>query len=266
MRTKILYILIVLFSLVSFVANAQKERDLIKEGNKLYDDKKYEEANIKYRKALEKNNSSNTALFNLGDALYKKGEYEEAAAKFAELTTKDLDAETLSASYHNLANSLLQSKKYEESIEAYKQSLKLNPKDDESRYNLEYAKKMLKKQQQQQQQQQNNQNKDNKDNNQQQQQQQQQNDKNKDNKDNKDKGEQQDKSDKDNKDKQKDNSEGDEKDNKDKSDNEEINKKENKISEKDAERILQALSNEEKNVQKKVKKMKSSNVKIEKNW
>ncbi len=198
--------------------------------NKQYKKGKYNDSEISYRKSLDKNKNSFEAAFNLGDALYKQGKYEEALEQFRSLTNVATSKENLSKVYHNIANCLLQTKKYEESIEAYKQSLKLLDKDADTKYNLEYAKSMLKKQQQQQ-----------------------QKDKNK--KDDKDKKDDQKKQDKDQSDK------GD-KDDKQK----DQPKDKSKISKEDAQRMLDALNNKERQAQKKLGKKEASRVTIEKDW
>src|ERR1700746_2696203 len=75
-------LLILLFTLTSNNSCAQKERKSIREGNKLYEEKKYTEAEKKYNQALEKNKNSFEGTFNLGDALYKLEKYKEAGEKF----------------------------------------------------------------------------------------------------------------------------------------------------------------------------------------
>ena len=141
---------------------AESEKTFVRKGNKQFKDGKYNEAEINYRKSLEKKPNYSKGTYNLGDALYKQKNYQEAAEKFLSIgQDPKVDKETRAMAYHNLGNSLLEGKQYAPSIEAYKNSLKLSPKDEQTRYNLEYAKKMLIQQQQQQQQKQNkNQNQD----------------------------------------------------------------------------------------------------------
>ena len=174
MRT-ILLILIIFQSLLSY---SQDERKFIRDGNSKYNGTKYSEAEISYRKALEKDPNSFKAAFNLGDALYKQKKYEEAASQFQSIANTDITKEEKAKVYHNLGNSYMQTKKYKESIEAYKQALRNNPTDVETKYNLAYANKMMQQQQKQQQNDKNDKNKDNKDKNDQQKQ-------NQDNKDDK---------------------------------------------------------------------------------
>ena len=137
---------------------AQKaERKNVREGNKLYETEKFTEAEIAYRKSLEVNPRSSEGTYNLGNALYKQKKFPEAAEQYQLLAGQgEKMIETpegkarLAEIYHNVGNIGMQSKEYAKSVEAYKQSLRLNPKDDETRYNLALAQKLLRDQQQQQ--------------------------------------------------------------------------------------------------------------------
>ena len=129
----------------------QQDKKFIKEGNALFENKQYKQAEKSYQQALKKDKESYKATFNLGDAYYKQEKYEEAAQQFQALTHRATSKDTLAKAYHNLGNALLKTKKYEESATAYKNALKNNPTDEDSRYNLAYAQQMLKQQQQQQQ-------------------------------------------------------------------------------------------------------------------
>ena len=170
---------------------AQKaERKNVRDGNKLYADEKYTESEIAYRKSLEVNPRSVEGTYNLGNALYKQKKFPEAAEQYQLLTgqaEKMVETEEgkarLANIFRNLGDISMQSKEYQKSVEAFKQSLRLNPTDDETRYNLALAQKLLEDQQNQNQDQnQDQQNQDKKDDqenkdDQQQQQQQQQDDK-----------------------------------------------------------------------------------------
>ena len=116
-----------------------------------------------YRRALEINKESDKGKFNLGAAVYQEKNFNEATKIFEDLSGKQLDKSTKAKVYHNYGNSLLEAKQYEQSIAAYKNSLLSNPADKDTKYNLEYAKSMLKKQQQQQDQKQDKKNQDKKD-------------------------------------------------------------------------------------------------------
>ena len=238
-------LLIVVFVLTVTVVYAQSERSLIREGNRAYKDNKYADAEVSYRKALEKNKEFLEGPFNLGDALYKQGRFGEAAEQYQIAATRTKDADEKAQALHNLGNSLLKSQKYPESIAAYKEALKLNPRDVDTKYNLEYAKQMLKQQQQQQQ------NKDQKKNEKQ--------DKNK-----KDQNKQdQQKQDQEKKDQQQQQNQEQQKADQQK---QQAQQKKQQISKQDAERILEALKNEEKDVQKKLHKKVPARVRVEKDW
>ena len=121
----------------------------------------YQNAEINYRKAMEKTKSYDKANYNLGTALYRQGKYSDAEESFRFVSQQESsDKELRAKSFHNLGNSLLQQQKYKESIDAYKNALKLAPKNMNTKYNLEYARKKMIAQQQQQQNQQNQQNQD----------------------------------------------------------------------------------------------------------
>ncbi len=121
-----------------------------------YGKEKYSESEISYRKAIDKNKESADAVFNTGDALYRQKKYEDAGKQFMQNHDMNDGKKKKSASLYNLGNSLLMANKVQESIDAYKGSLKLDPDNKETKYNLAYAQDLLKQQQEQQQQQQNN--------------------------------------------------------------------------------------------------------------
>ncbi len=122
---------------------AGDQRQWIREGNKLYEEGKYQEAEIKYRRALEEDSGNFRALFNLGNALYKQGRFDEASEIFDMLSQIGSEEQERAKAFHNLGNAHLGSQRFGESIEAYKNALRLNPDDDDTRYNLAYAKNFL---------------------------------------------------------------------------------------------------------------------------
>jgi Ca-activated chloride channel family protein len=246
------FIIVVLLVLQASFLFAQQEKKFIKKGNELYQQQNYKDAESSYRLSVGKKDKTVEGNFNLGDALYKQKKYAEAGAQFNKIASSSNNKEVLAKAYHNLGNSLLDSKKLEESIAAYKKSLLNNPQDDETRYNLAYAQKKLQQQKQQ--------DKKNKD------------DKNKDkNKNDKDKKNQDDKNkDKDKKDQDKDKKNQDDK-NKDQDKKDQQNGQQpqpNNVSKEDAERMLEALNNDEKQTQDKLKnkKLKGAKVQITKDW
>lgn len=166
-----------IFLCVGLASTAQTmtEKDYIRSGNRHYADSLFEKAEVDYRKALELNPSSTIALYNLGNALMgqiaqnpSKGG--EALSQYTTAAKFETDKTRLAQIYHNIGVLMYAAQKYGESVAAYKESLRNNPTDHETRYNLAKAMHMNKQQQQDQQQQEQQE-----DEQQQQQQQQQQN-------------------------------------------------------------------------------------------
>ncbi|MDR0811109.1 MAG: tetratricopeptide repeat protein [Paludibacter sp.] len=147
---KFIVLIISILSSISFVF-AQQENSDVREGNRNYDRKKFTEAEILYRKGLEKNNKSFEGNFNLGNALFRQEKYADALEQFNKATAlTPKDKLRAAAAYHNAGNALLMDNKIAESIENYKKALRLNPADNDTRYNLAFAQKLLQQQQQQQ--------------------------------------------------------------------------------------------------------------------
>ena len=179
---RILVILIALFSITQVWA--QQEGPDLHRGNKEYQHENYTEAEVNYRRGLDKNNDSFEGHFNLGDALFRQEKYPEALEQYQKAETllkgddKTRKAELdrrLAATYHNMGNALYAQQQYDKSVAAYQQSLRHNPKDNDTRYNLVKAMQQLQQQQQQQNQQQNQEQKNDSTQQQQQNQQQEQN-------------------------------------------------------------------------------------------
>ena len=225
---RILVILIALFCITQL--RAQQEGPDLRRGNKEYKHENYTEAEVNYRRGLDKNNDSFEGHFNLGDALFRQEKYPEALEQYqkAESLLKGDDKtrkaeldRRLAATYHNMGNALYAQQQYDKSVAAYQQSLRHNPKDNDTRYNLVKAMQQLQQQQQQQQNQQQNQEQKN-DSTQQQQQEQQQNQQQEQNQDQMDR--------------------------------------------ETAEQILQALEQDEQETQEKLQRQQGKKRRVEKNW
>ena len=152
-----------LLVLVALSAAAQTDRQYIRQGNKLYRSGDFDKAEVSYRKALEKNVRNPQAHYNLGNTLLAQHKDSAAIEQFQEAAKIETDPLLKSQSFHNIGVICQQHKMFGEAIDAYKQSLRLNPHDDETRYNLQLCKHQLKKQQQDNKNQQNQQNQDKKD-------------------------------------------------------------------------------------------------------
>lgn len=230
------YILFALFLGLAAGASAQKaERDYIRKGNRLFKDSVFVDAEVNYRKALESNPKSTVSMYNLGNTLSQQQKFKEAMEQYVAATQIEKDKMKLAHTYHNMGVLFQAGKDYAKAVEAYKTSLRNNPKDDETRYNLALAQKLLKDQQQNQDQNQDQ----NKDEEQKKQDQQQDKDKNKD-QDKEQKQEQQ---------------------------PPKPEKKENEMSKENAEQLLQSVMQDEKDVQDKVKKQQVlQGRRLEKDW
>ncbi len=228
LRYLFLSIFIFAFSLVY----AQRDyRDYIRGGNKLYTDSLFDKAEIEYRKALEKDVDGTYALYNLGNSLLLQNKAQDAISQYQIAEKRENDPAKLAQIHHNMGVLYQGSKEYAAAVEAYKQSLRENPHDHETRYNLALAMRQLKQQQQQQQQE-----KEQEQQEQQQQEQQQQNQEQQEQQQQQQNQQQQ-------------------------------QEQQQEMSKENAEQMLQAAMQDEKNVQEKVKKMMQvRGRKLEKDW
>ncbi len=239
-RITFFIILIVAFSQL----NAQIGRRKIVEGNTLFEQERYDEAMNKYRDAQVHDPESPIIQFNMGAANYKKNKYDEALKELESSLTTD-DALAQSQAYYNMGNSLYRLGKLPESIMAYQQALKLNPDDEDAKYNIEFVRRQLKDQSEKQQQDQ-----------QQQQQQQQQN---------QDQQEQQDEQQQEQQQEEEENSEQEQEEQQQQQQQQEMQPSE-ELSQEDAERILQAMKEHEENMKNARKQKTQGNVRVLKDW
>ena len=141
--------------LVVASASAQlTDRQYIRQGNKQFRSGDYANAEVSYRKAIEKNAKNAQAAFNLGNALMAQKKDSAAVEQFEGAARLETNPLRKAQAYHNMGVICQTHKMYGEAIEAYKNALRLNPKDDETRYNLVLCKHQKQKQDQQQQNQQ----------------------------------------------------------------------------------------------------------------
>ena len=251
MKKYILNIILVpaLVFCISHIAFAQSIRSSVNKGVGLYDKQKYVDSEVEFKKGLEKSPDNFQANFNLGDSYYKEGKYEEALRSYQSALAKAENNKLKAEVYHNIGNSLLKDKKIKESIGAYADALKLNPSDEATKYNLSYALNLLKNNNQK-----NKNNKNDKKN---------KNDKNKQNNKN-DHNQNQNKNNKDQKQNQQNQNQNDQQ--KQQQQNQQNQPQQNKISKAQAEAIFNALNNDEKDLQKQLRKMKGQPIKTGKDW
>lgn len=236
---KLKYILSALLLLgCSLGVSAQKmERKSVRQGNKFYEKQKFTEAEIAYRKALEVNPKSKVGSYNLGNALYKQNKGKEALEQYQLSLSQETNPMIKAAILHNAGNTFMQAKDYGKAVDSYKSSLRFNPNDNETRYNLAMAQALLKKQQNQ----------------------------------NKDKNKQDQKKDQkqDQQQKQQQQTQDDQQKKQNKQNQQQQNQQQEQVSKEKAQQLLDALSQDEKDTQEKVKKLQmqqSKARKTEKDW
>lgn len=220
---------------------SQSLRGLVNDGVDNYEESKFAEAEVNFKKGIEKDVESFEPRFNLGDAIYKQGRFEEALEEFKNTLPLAKDDNGKANIFYNIGNTFLKNKKLQESIAAYKEALKLNPNDMDSKYNLSFALKQMQNQQ-------NQQNQNNQDQN-------------------------QDKQDQNKEDQQDQNQQENQDQNKEQQQEEQQNKQQpqpkdpkEEISKDEAQRILDALKNNEAELQKKMRQKKAKKSKVEKDW
>ncbi|WP_298237363.1 tetratricopeptide repeat protein [uncultured Algibacter sp.] len=272
------HLILLLISVITSISFAQEKEELLAlkkannyvyEGNQLVEED-FVSAEMAYRKALSNEPTSVAGVYNLGNSYYESGNYEEALYRHQQAIKNTTSKSEKHKAFHNIGNILMKNKKCKEAVEAFKNALRNNPKDDETRYNLSLAKICAEEQKDQ-----NKDDKENKDDN-----------KDQENKDNKDK-EGEDKEDKNDKGEE-DKKEGDDEKDKDGEPKDEKDKKEDKgagdkdekkeqqkpkpqpgqLSPQQIKSLLEAMNNQEQKVQEKMnaEKQKGVKVKTEKDW
>ena len=146
----------IMLLLVTMTAFSQNDRQFIRQGNKQFHRGDYPNAEVSYRKAIEKNPKNPQAAFNLGNALMAQKKDSAAIVQFENASRLETNPLRKAQSYHNMGVICQSHKMYGEAIEAYKNALRLNPDDDETRYNLVLCKHQKQKQDQNRQNQQKN--------------------------------------------------------------------------------------------------------------
>lgn len=242
--TKIAFLLLLIIS--STQAQGQNSKKLIANGNKLYLEGKYKEAATLYGQSLKKDtNHIGIGAYNLGNALYQQKQPDAARKSYEIASKKAVNKNAQTANQFNIGNTYMQEKKWSEAIEQFKKTLRQNPQDQDAKYNLAYAQKMLKKD----------------------------GDGGKDNKKDKreEQKENQNKENKQQQDEKKDQKQDQKNDNQQQKEQQKENEQEkqvqpSKLSEQQAEQLLNALQQEEKKLQEKKQKVKGAPTRLEKDW
>ena len=151
-RKKVATVICLLLTATTLMA--QGDRQLVRQGNKQFRAGNNKEAEVSYRKAVEKNPRNPQACYNLGNALMQQQKDSAAVAQFETAAKLETNPIRRAQAYHNMGVVCQGKRMYGEAIEAYKEALRNNPTDDETRYNLTLCKRQQKQQQDQQKQQQ----------------------------------------------------------------------------------------------------------------
>jgi tetratricopeptide (TPR) repeat protein len=231
----------------------------IYEGNKEANLEKYSEAEIKYRKALSISPEETKALFNLGNTHFNDKDFDEASQRFFQTQKFSNDKNEKHMAFHNMGNVFMKKKDYAKAVESYKNALRNNPKDDETRYNYALAKELLEKEKQKDQNKDKNEDKKNKEDKNKSDKNEEKNDKKDNKKDDNSKNKNEDQNNKSKKNKN---------DGSNKKNDQNQKRKPGQLSSDQVKSLLEAINNQEKNVQKKVnaKKVKGSPIKNIKDW
>ncbi|WP_460220200.1 tetratricopeptide repeat protein [Psychroserpens sp. MEBiC05023] len=156
---QLLCICIMLIAVVSFAQDKDKEKekqllletakDYVYEGNELVDADNYIYAEMEYRKAISKAPSVVAGTYNLGNSYYEKGNYEEALYRHSQAAETATSKTEKHKAYHNIGNILMKKELCQEAVEAYKNALRNDPTDEETRYNFAVAKECAEQQKKQ---------------------------------------------------------------------------------------------------------------------
>lgn len=251
MKPKIFVLGLIAVWLIGFdSADAQSVRSLVNEGNDLYEEEKFNDAEVNYRKAIEEDPELVEGHFNLGNTLYKQEEYEDAVKEYEYGVIRSEEKKTKAQAHYNIGNSHFRAQKYQDAIKSYIEALKLDPNDSDAKYNLSYALGKLREQQKQQNKGENNQN-------QERDKQKESQDKNSGQKQGQDKQAEQQKEQEQQTQQQKEEQ---------RQEREQQARPEKLMSKADAERILDVLKNSEREVQKKLRAQQQVRTKTDKDW
>ena len=141
---RLLYIFLFLLTSAGAQAQQMPERSLVRKGTRQYNKGNYEQAISRYEQALQAVAGQFEATYDLGNALYKAERFDRAEQTMQQAAADSLRTDTERAeAFYNLGNAQFKQQKYKEALESYKQSLRLNPSDQEAKYNYAYTKRLI---------------------------------------------------------------------------------------------------------------------------
>jgi len=129
-------LILIILAIVTITVHAQSDRQYIRNGNKLYKQQNYAKAEAEYRKSLDDNPNNPQAMYNLGCALMMQQKDSAAIAAYLKAAEVEKSKLRKAKAYHNAGVVFQQHNDYSHAAEAYKESLRNNPNDNETRYNL----------------------------------------------------------------------------------------------------------------------------------
>ena len=138
---KVLTYILLLTAVVVF--SQEKDKNLAR-GNSKFDNKDYVDAEASYRISASKAPAKAAGYYNLGNSIYRQKKVAEAKYAYSDALAKAKTKEEKHRIFHNVGNVLMDEKDYEGAVAAYKNALRNNPHDEQTRYNYALAKKMLK--------------------------------------------------------------------------------------------------------------------------
>ncbi|NNK27150.1 MAG: tetratricopeptide repeat protein [Flavobacteriaceae bacterium] len=253
----------------------QESNDLVYQGNELITDNEFVSAEMEYRKAISKKPDNAVASYDLGNAYYENERFDEALLRHTEAVEFAETKEQKHRAWHNIGNTLMKGEKCQEAVESYKNALRNDPTDDETRYNLGLAKECAKKQQQEEEDKKNDDEKKDEDKDKE--------EKDGEDEDEKDDGKQEENEEKENEDQQnqdqgedekdengnpKDDKQEQDKEGKPEDDKQQPQQKPGQLSPQQIKNLLEAMNNQEQKVQEKINAQKTKGVKVktDKDW
>ncbi|MGO3183051.1 MAG: tetratricopeptide repeat protein [Aequorivita sp.] len=152
LNSKAILLVVLMFSFSTYAQQTKEQKkelraaqNFLSEAQQSLQEERFKDAEADYRQAISLNPKNETAKYNLGTAYYGKEKNAEAMLRFKQAAVTATDKTERHKAFHNLGNTYMNEKKYTEAVESYKNALRNNPNDDQTRYNLALAKDLLDK-------------------------------------------------------------------------------------------------------------------------